>query len=302
MTAIAALRTPGQRFTDLPDFDYTPRYVEDLPGSPGLRLAYIDDGPADADHTFLCLHGEPTWSYLYRKMIPVFRSAGGRVVAPDFYGFGRSDKPVADAAYTFDFHRRSLIDLITRLDLRGITLVVQDWGGLLGLTLPVEAALRPRISRLIIMNTSLAVGEPAGPGFDAWRNYVASTDDLAIGRLMRRSEPTLTEAEAAAYDAPFPDKTYKAGVRRFPQLVMTDPGMEGVEVSRQAADFWRNDWNGPTFMAIGERDPVLGPDVMAGMHQLIRGCPDPLRLPEAGHFVQEHGAVIARAALDHFAN
>jgi pimeloyl-ACP methyl ester carboxylesterase len=296
-----ALRTPDFRFNDLPDFDYRVRYVEDLPGSPGLRLAYVDEGPADADHTFLCLHGEPTWSYLYRKMIPVFRSAGGRVLAPDFYGFGRSDKPVADADYTFDFHRRSLIDFITRLDLRNVTLVVQDWGGLLGLTLPVEADIRSRISRLIIMNTTLAVGEPAGPGFDAWRNYVASTDDLAIGRLMRRSEPTLTEAEAAAYDAPFPDKTYKAGVRSFPELVMIDPGMAGVEVSRRAVDFWRNDWNGPTFMAIGERDPVLGPEVMARMHQLIRGCPDPLRLPEAGHFVQEHGAVIARAALDHFA-
>jgi pimeloyl-ACP methyl ester carboxylesterase len=296
-----ALRTPDSRFTNLPDFDYPTRYVEDLPGSPGLRLAYVDEGPADAEHTFLCLHGEPTWSYLYRKMIPVFRSAGGRVVAPDFYGFGRSDKPVADAAYTFDFHRRSLVDLITRLDLRNITLVVQDWGGLLGLTLPVEADLCPRISRLIIMNTALAVGEPAGPGFDAWRKYVASTDDLAIGRLMRRSEPTLNEAEAVAYDAPFPDKTYKAGVRRFPELVMTEPGMAGVDVSRQAADFWRNDWSGPTFMAIGERDPVLGPDVMERMRRLIRGCPDPLRLPEAGHFVQEHGAVVANAALDHFA-
>jgi pimeloyl-ACP methyl ester carboxylesterase len=294
------LRTPDSRFTDLPDFPYPPRYIDDLPGSPGLRLAYVDDGPADADRVFLCLHGEPTWSFLYRKMIPVLRSAG-RVVAPDFYGFGRSDKPAADVDYTFDFHRRSLTDFITRLDLRNITLVVQDWGGLLGLTLPAEADLRERISRLVIMNTTLAVGEPAGAGFDAWRNYVASTDDLPVGRLMRRSEPTLTEAEAAAYDAPFPDKTYKAGVRRFPQLVMTDPGMAGVEVSRRAAEFWSHDWNGPTFMAIGERDPVLGTDVMERMQQLIRGCPDPLRLAQAGHFVQEHGAVIARAALDHFA-
>ena len=297
-----ALRTPDDRFSSLSDFRYPARYVEKLPGSPGLRLAYIDEGPPDASDTYLCLHGEPTWSYLYRKMIPVFRSAGGRVIAPDLYGFGRSDKPIDDAAYTFDFHRQSLIDLITRLDLRDITLVVQDWGGLLGLTLPVEAELRPRITRLIVMNTTLAVGKPAGAGFDAWRDYVASTDDLAVGRLLRRSEPSLTEEEAAAYDAPFPDKTYKAGVRRFPQLVMTESDMPGVEVSRQAADFWRTEWNGRTFMAIGERDPVLGPQVMAGMQRLIRGCPDPLRLSEAGHFVQEHGAAIAAAALEHFAD
>ena len=296
-----ALRTPDDRFSSLSEFHYPARYVEDLPGSPGLRMAYIDDGPADAAHTYLCLHGQPTWSYLYRKMIPVFRSAGGRVIAPDFFGFGRSDKPVDDAAYTFEFHRRSLVDLITQLDLRNITLVVQDWGGLLGLTLPVNTDMRTRITRLIIMNTALAVGEPLGPGFESWRDYATSTDDLAIGRLLRRSEPTLTENEAAAYDAPFPDKTFKAGVRRFPLLVMTKPDMPGVEVSRQAADFWHTTWNGPTFMAIGERDPVLGPTIMAGLQRLIRGCPEPLRLSQAGHFVQEHGAAVATAALEHFA-
>ena len=185
-----ALRTPDDRFSSLSGFRYPARYVEDLPGSPGLRMAYIDDGPADAARTYLCLHGQPTWSYLYRKMIPVFRSAGGRVIAPDFFGFGRSDKPVDDAAYTFEFHRRSLIDLITQLDLRDITLVVQDWGGLLGLTLPVDIDMRPRITRLIIMNTALAVGKPLGPGFEAWRDYATSTDDLAVGRLLRRSEPS----------------------------------------------------------------------------------------------------------------
>ncbi len=187
------------------------------------------------------------------------------------------------------------------MDLRDITLVVQDWGGLLGLTLPVDTDMRPRITRLIIMNTALAVGEPLGPGFEAWRDYATSTDDLAIGRLLRRSEPTLTEDEAAAYDAPFPDKTFKGGVRRFPLLVMTKPDMPGVEVSRRAADFWHTAWNGPTFMAIGERDPVLGPEIMARMQRLIRGCPEPLRLPQAGHFVQEHGAAIATAALKYFA-
>ena len=236
-------------------------------------------------------------------MIPVFRSADGRVVAPDFFGFGRSDKPTDDAAYTFEFHRRSLIELISRLDLHDITLVVQDWGGLLGLTLPVDASLRPRITRLIIMNTTLAVGEPLGQGFEAWRDYATSTDDLAVGRLLRRSEPTLTQAEAAAYDVPFPDKTFKAGVRRFPLLVMTQPDMPGVEVSRREPPelLWHTSWNGPTFMAIGERDPVLGPEIMVRMQRLIRGCPEPVRIPQAGHFVGEHGAAVAAAALDHFA-
>lgn len=296
-----SLRTPDSRFDSLPGFGYSPHYRDDLPGSPGLRMAYVDEGPLDAAHTYLCLHGQPTWSYLYRKMIPVFRSAGGRVIAPDFFGFGRSDKPADDAVYTFEFHRRSLIDLIVTLDLHNITLVVQDWGGLLGLTLPVDTEVRPRIHRLIIMNTALAVGEPLGPGFDAWRDYATSSDDLAVGRLLRRSEPTLTEDEAAAYDAPFPDKTYKAGVRRFPLLVMTRPDMAGVDVSRKAARFWHTDWDGPTFMAVGERDPVLGPPMMASLQRLISGCPEPLRLPQAGHFVQEHGAIVAAAALDHFA-
>jgi haloalkane dehalogenase len=157
---ITALRTPEERFLNLPGFPYAPSYVDDLRGFEGLRAAYVDEGPRGAKHTFLCLHGEPTWGYLYRKMMPVFLQSGARVVAPDFFGFGRSDKPVNDADYTFHFHRDYLVRLIERLDLRNITLVVQDWGGLLGLTLPVDAGMRPRIDRLIAMNTGIAVGEP----------------------------------------------------------------------------------------------------------------------------------------------
>jgi haloalkane dehalogenase len=294
------LRTPDDRFADLPAFPYAPHYFH-FHGLPGeLRMAYVDEGPRDAEHVYLCLHGQPTWSFLYRKMIPEFLASGGRVVAPDLIGFGRSDKPVHDDDYTFDLHRDSLVALWRALDLHGVTLVVQDWGGLLGLTLPVEPDLAQRTSRLLVMNTTIATGRPAGPGFDAWRAYAASTDDLPVGRLLQRSEPTLTDAEAAAYDAPFPDKTYKAGVRRFPQMVMTEPGMPGVEVSLRAAEFWRERWDGPTFMAIGEKDPVLGP-AMPALRDAIRGCPEPLVLPEAGHFVQEHGEVVARAALAHFA-
>ena len=151
------LRTPDGRFEALPDFPYAPNYLHDLKGYNGLRMHYVDDGPQDAATIFLCLHGEPTWSYLYRKMIPVFTAAGHRVVAPDFFGFGRSDKPVQDDSYQFGFHRGSLIAFIEQLDLSNIVLVCQDWGGLLGLTLPM--GLPDRISRLLIMNTTLGTGD-----------------------------------------------------------------------------------------------------------------------------------------------
>lgn len=292
------LRTPEERFAKLPGYDHKPNYLEYLRGYEGARIHYVDTGPGRSGQTFLCLHGEPTWAYLYRKMIPVFTAAGGRAVAPDFLGFGRSDKPVDDAVYTFDFHRNMLLAFIERLDLRDITLVVQDWGGLLGLTLPM--AMPERFSRLIIMNTALATGVKPSDGFLAWRDYVAKNPDLAVGKLMARSCPHLGEAEAAAYDAPFPDQSYKAGVRRFPQMVMIEPDMDGVETSKQAAAFWRDEWQGQSFMAVGAQDPVLGLDVMQRMQQLIRGCPEPMVIEEAGHFVQEKGEQVAKAALAHF--
>jgi pimeloyl-ACP methyl ester carboxylesterase len=295
---IAALRTPDARFDSLPGYAFAPHYLDDLAGFDGLRLHYLDENPQARGPVFLCLHGEPTWSYLYRRMIPVFAGTGARVVAPDLFGFGRSDKPVDDATYTFGFHRRMLLGFIERLDLRDITLVVQDWGGLLGLTLPMAAPAR--FSRLIVMNTTLAVGETPGPGFDAWRAYAAANPDLPVGALMQRSTPHLTPAEVAAYDAPFPDARFKGGARRFPQLVMVSPEMEGADVSRQAARWWSEQWNGQSFMAVGMKDPVLGPDVMARLRGTIRGCPAPMEIADGGHFVQEWGEEIARAALAAF--
>jgi pimeloyl-ACP methyl ester carboxylesterase len=295
-----ALRTPEERFANLPDFPYQPHYLDDLRGYEGLRAAYIDEGPKTAKHTFLCLHGEPSWSFLYRKMIPPFLKSGARIVAPDFFGFGRSDKPVRDTDYTFHFHRNHLLRLIERLDLTNVTLVVQDWGGLLGLTLPVEPDMRRRIARLLVMNTGIPVGEGAGPGFDNWRAFMATRPDLQVGQLMKRGTPTLSETEAAAYDAPFPDQRYKAGVRRFPQLVMTDPGMDGVAESKAARAFWRSEWKGPTFMAYGAADPVFPPPLMEALRASIGGCPPAMVIPEAGHFVQEWGEPIAAAALTAF--
>jgi len=295
-----ALRTPEARFAELPDFPYPPHYTDDLPGYEGLRCAWIDEGPKHAANTFLCLHGEPSWSFLYRRMAPVFLASGGRVVAPDFYGFGRSDKPVREADYGFHFHRSHILRLVERLDLTNITLVVQDWGGLIGLTLPLDAGFRPRLKRLIVMNTTLAVGETPSPGFTAWRAFVAANPEFEVGQLMKRGTPHLTDAEAAAYGAPFPDPSYMAGVRAFPRLVMTDPGMEGVAESRAALGFWSRDWSGPTFMAVGAKDPVLGPDVMARLRASIRGCHEPMIVEDAGHFVQEWGGPIAEAALNSF--
>ncbi|MEZ5998628.1 MAG: haloalkane dehalogenase [Hyphomonas sp.] len=295
---IEAKRTPDERFEGLPGWPWAPHYVDDLPGYEGLRVHYVDEGPQNAVRTYLCLHGQPTWSYLYRKMIPVFLDSGARVIAPDWLGFGRSDKPVDDNVYTFHFHRNMMVELIKRLDLHDVTLVCQDWGGLLGLTIPPD--MPERFERLIVMNTAIAVGNSPGPGFDAWKAFNRSQPDMDIAALMKRGTPVLSDAEAAAYAAPFPDITYKAGVRRFPELVMVSPEMEGVKTSKRAAKWWSEDWGGDTFMAIGAADPVLGPPAMERLQQLIRHCPEPMVIEEAGHFVQEWGEPVARAALKAF--
>ena len=285
------MRTPDERFSGLPGFALRPHYLDWR----GYRIHYLDEGHGDT--TFLCLHGEPTWSYLYRKMIPVFVASGARVVAPDFVGFGRSDKAEDEPVYTFDFHRRFLLDFIQTLRLRNISLVVQDWGGLLGLTLPMETP----IERLLLMNTALATGDvPLTEGFIAWRAYVAKNPDLACGKLLARSCPHLTPEEAAAYDAPFPDTRYKAGVRSFPPLVPEKYDDPGAAISREARDWLQTSWKGQSFMAVGAKDPVLGVPVMNLMRTWIRGCPQPMVLENGGHFLQEWGGEVARAALAHW--
>ncbi len=289
------LRTPPERFVDLPGFAWRAHCRDDLPGYSGLAMSYLDEGPADAP-VFLCLHGQPTWSYLYRRMIPHFLATGSRVVAPDFFGFGHSDKPVDDAVYTFDFHRNSLLAFVRALDLTDITLVVQDWGGLLGLTLPLD--MPERFSRLIVMNTALPTGDvPMSKGFLDWRAFSNSHPDMAVGKLLARACPHLTPAEAAAYDAPYPDARHKAGVRRFPNLVPEFVDSPGAAIGRAARDFWRNDWRGRSVMAIGMADPVLGPPVMRALHRDIRNCPRPLEFADAGHFVQEWGEQVAPAVI-----
>ncbi len=298
MVAIEVLRTPDDRFADLAGFAYPPQYIEALPGYEGLRAHYLDLGSREAKHTFLCLHGEPTWSYLYRKLIPVMLESGARVVAPDLFGFGRSDKPVDEATYTFHFHRTFLLRLVEFLDLRDITLVVQDWGGTLGLTLPVDPGFRSRLDRLFVMNTVLPVGEPLSPHFYEWRSLVRNTADMPVGQWIAEATPGLTGSEIAAYDAPFPDRRFKAGAHTFPDLAMVEPDMEGVDEARAALRFWSEEWSGQSFMAIGADDPDAA--IMRELRAHIRGCPEPLLLPDAGHFVQEHGQAVARSALEAF--
>jgi haloalkane dehalogenase len=211
-------RTPDRRFEGLDGFPFEPNYVDDLPGYDGLRMHYLDEGPADALSVYLCLHGEPTWSYLYRKMLPVFVAAGGRVIAPDLFGFGRSDKLTSDNAYGFDFHRASLLRLVERLDLQNITIVCQDWGGMLGLTLPLDIA--DRVTGVIAMNTMLVTGEMQfPPSFHAWEQWALDRPDMDIGEAVQFIDETMPADVLDAYRAPFPNLRSKAGPRSFPGLV-----------------------------------------------------------------------------------
>lgn len=296
--SIDVLRTPEERFSLLPAFPYQPNYVDDLPGYESLRMAFIDAGDKDSGEVFLCLHGEPSWSYLYRKMIPVFCDAGCRVIAPDLFGFGRSDKPVNESTYTFDFHRDSIIRLIEHLDLKNITLVCQDWGGILGLTIPMD--MPDRFKRLVVMNTAIPIGGTPTEGFARWKGFAAKAPEIPVGGMFAVDAPVVTLMDTLAYDAPFPDNSYKAGVRRFPQLVPVEPGMDGVEHGIRAREFWSTLWAGESFMAIGMKDSILGEAPMQSLRAIIKNCPEPLKVHEAGHFVQEYGEGIAKSALEQF--
>lgn len=297
-----ALRTPDAAFANLPGYPWPPHYVSDLPSLAGLRMHYLDIGGqagAGAQTTYLCLHGNPAWSYLYRKMIPVFAASGARVVVPDLVGFGKSDKPKKDSFHSFSWHRQCLLELVERLDLQNIVLVVQDWGGILGLTLPMAAP--QRYQGLVVMNTALATGDvPLTAGFKAWREMCASKPDFDIARLFSRGDATLSPAECAAYMAPYPDNGHRAAPRAFPPMVPELPDDDGAATSRAARTFWQTQWHGKTLMAIGQQDPVLGEAAMRGLQQWIHGCPEPMLLPQAGHFVQEHGEEIARRAVAFF--
>jgi len=275
----SVLRTPEIRFTSLPGFPYPPRYVQ----IDGLRMHYIDEGDGDP---ILCLHGEPTWSYLYRKLIPTLVS-GNRVVAPDFIGFGRSDKLPNRPDYTFALHHNTVAAFVRSLNLTGITLVCQDWGGLLGLAVATE--MPEQFARLVIMNTFLPTGEePMSEGFLKWRAVSQRIKDMDAGRIVQGGTVTqLPDDVVAAYNAPFPDLSYKAGAYQFPILVPTEPDAEAAEVMRKTRAVLQH-WTKPVLIMFSDKDPI-----MSGGDKFFRALiPSAANSPEitvndAGHFLQE---------------
>ncbi len=275
-----ALRTPDRRFADLPDFPWTPRYTEIA----GLRMAHVEDGSGP---TVLLLHGEPTWSFLYRKMIPGIAAAGLRAVAPDLIGFGRSDKPAALSDYSYRQHVDWLVAWIEALDLTGITLFCQDWGSLLGLRIAAEHP--DRFERIVVGNGFLPIADrPTPPAFRAWRAFARFTPVFPTGRIVQAGTARrLTAAERAAYDAPFPSERYKQGARAFPRLVPTDPDDPAVPANRRAWETLGR-WQKPFLTAFGKKDPILGwADRILQRH--VPGAKgQPHRdLTHAGHFLQE---------------
>jgi haloalkane dehalogenase len=283
------LRTPDERFANLPGYAFTPHYdtVETRDGST-LRMHYLDEGRADGP-VVLLLHGEPTWSYLYRSMISPLAAAGFRVLAPDLIGFGRSDKPITRAAYSYASNLDWLEQWFLKRDLRDVTLFCQDWGGLLGLRL--VAAHPDLFARVLASNTALPDGSDLGDGFRQWRDFSQSRPDMEVGKVVARGvNRRLTPAEISAYDAPFPDVTYKAAVLTFPTLVPVGPDDCEAAENRQA---WSSleQFQKPFLTAFGDRDPVLGHMDTVLRERIPGAARQPhMRLESAGHFSQEDEA------------
>jgi haloalkane dehalogenase len=291
-----ALRTPDDRFADLPGFAFAPNYVEVPSGDEGtLRVHYLDEGPRDAP-VVLLMHGEPSWSFLYRKMIPVLTAAGLRSIAPDLVGFGRSDKPTERTDYTYARHvewmRAALFDA---LDLRDVTLVGQDWGGLVGLRLVGEHP--DRFARVVAANTFLPTGDaPPGDAFLAWQRFSQTVEQFPVGFIINTGCTTdLTEDLVAAYDAPFPDETFKAGARQFPMLVPTSSDDPAAAANRAAWAVLRA-FDRPFLTAFSDEDAITrGGDRV--FQRDVPGCAGQphTTITGGGHFLQEdRGEELAR--------
>jgi haloalkane dehalogenase len=288
------LRTPDERFNNLPNFDFAPQYVEIA----GLRIHYVDEGPRVAAPV-LMLHGEPSWSYLYRKMIPIITTAGHRAVAPDLAGFGRSDKPARREDYTYQFHVDMMTGLIKSLDLREITLVGQDWGGLIGLRIAAEHP--DRFARIVVANTGLPTGDqPMTEGFLRWREYSQTVENFHVGGIIKGGCVNDPPPEViAAYNAPFPDDGYKAGARQFPLLVPIGPDDPASEANRRAWEVLRR-WEKPLLTAFSDGDPVTrgGERVFQKLVPGAQGQPH-VTITTAGHFLQEDkGEELAQVVVD----
>ncbi len=296
------LRTPDDRFAELPGFPFEPHYVSVPDGEGGqLRIHYLDEGPSDAAPVVM-LHGEPSWCYLYRKMIPVIVEAGYRAIVPDLIGFGRSDKPTQREDYTYQRHVDWLQSFLNALNLRDMTLVCQDWGGLIGLRLAAEQP--DRFARVVAANTGLPTGDqPPTEAFMRWQRFSQETPNFNVGLIVNSGcISDLPKDVIAAYDAPFPDDRYKAGARQFPLLVPTSPDDPAAPANRRAWEMLQQ-WTKPLLTAFSDSDPVTRggerllqaqiPGAKGQLHTIIQG---------AGHFLQEDkGEDLARVVVNFIA-
>jgi haloalkane dehalogenase len=271
-------RTPDERFEGLPGYAFTARYLE----QDGLRMHYVEEG---AGSPVLLLHGEPTWAFLYRKMIPAIAGVA-RVVAPDYFGFGRSDKPTRIADYSYDFHYGSVERLADELDLREITVVVQDWGGPIGLRLAVEHS--DRVARLVILNTGIGAGRAPSPEWLRFREFMRRVgDEIVSGQLVRLSCVTeLPDNVVDAYNAPFPTPESKAGVLAFPELVPTEPDHPSAATMLEVRAALER-WERPALVLFSDSDPIFSPAAAEHMASLIPGAGPAEIVTGAGHFLQE---------------
>lgn len=287
------IRTPDDRFENLPDFPYAPNYVD----VDGLQMHYIDEGQGEV---ILCLHGEPSWSFLYRKMIPIL-SAKYRVVAPDFIGFGRSDKYTEIDEYSYQMHCDTMMGLLDAVGLTDITLVCQDWGGLIGLRLAAEHP--DRFARLVIMNTGLPTGDQKmSEAFMTWREFARNNPDLPVGFIMQRTFAAGDDTDpaiVAAYEAPFPDGTYKAGVAAFPLLVPVTPDDPASEPNRRALEVLSK-WTKPVQVMFSDGDPITrGGDRFFRSHIPGAQAQPEITIQGGGHFLQEDkGEEIAQRIVE----
>jgi haloalkane dehalogenase len=274
---VDAIRTPDQLLEDLPDFPFAPHYRE----QDGLRLAHLDEGEG---YPVVLFHGEPTWSFLWRKVMPPLLEAGFRTIAPDLPGFGRSDKPVDEEWYSYDRHTEAMAGLLEELDIRGATAVVHDWGGPIGLRLAVEH--RHRFDRIVVLDTGLFTGhQPMTDNWMAFRDFVERTEDLPVGLLVRRACHTDPGDEVIrAYEAPFPNAASKAGARAFPLILPLSPDLPGAEAGRRVLDALRSDER-PKLFLWADSDPVLPLSVGERFAAALGGSVEVVE--RAGHFLQE---------------
>ena len=286
-------RTPEERFRDLPGYDFAPNYVD----VDGLRMHYLDEGPATGK-PIVCFHGEPSWSYLYRKMIGPFVDAGHRVIVPDLAGFGRSDKPTDRRWYTYDRHSELTSKVLGSLDLHDAIVVVQDWGGAIGLRWAVDNA--DRVAALSISNTGLFTGR-VSKGFLAWRDFAEKNPDLPVGFVIQGATATeVPDHVIAAYEAPFPNVESKAGAAQFPLLVPTSEDAVGADVMRAVAD-QLSGWQKPALVAFSDQDRIFPyPKAGAVFCDLIPTAGDQVKIDGASHFLQEdRGQRLAEEVLKH---